>query len=308
MRSQVQTLQQQQAPLAEQLTTLQTDKERLSNQVAQTKDSQALSQAQLNELLKLRAKATAAQTDSRERARLKAAPAQPTGKIPDSFTNWLARSMSTGRRVVEKSALDRLSRMKQMLSLTDDQEQAIGNIMTNRIPRHSQLRQDLIAGTLTPEQYQAQDRALGDEEAGIKALLTPEQLAAYPEFQQAEKTTVADNNAKYEAGKIAGSFSLPQDQQEKLRGLLSELNLKVPDRAPSQQAINEVNATGNLADAVSMSVELQKWQLEEKLKILAGFLSPDQLATYRQEQMERIEQMASAAKTFPLPKPAAAAN
>ena len=64
LRTQVQTLQQQQAPLAEQLTELKTENERLSNLVAQAKDSQALSKTQFSELLKLRGKSGLAQTDS----------------------------------------------------------------------------------------------------------------------------------------------------------------------------------------------------------------------------------------------------
>ena len=51
LRTQVQTLQQQQAPLSEQLTELKTENERLSNLVAQAKDSQALSKTQFSELL-----------------------------------------------------------------------------------------------------------------------------------------------------------------------------------------------------------------------------------------------------------------
>jgi len=124
----------------------------------------------------------------------------------------------------------------------------------------------------------------------------------------AEKTTAADSNARYEASQIAGSFSLPQDQQENLRGLLYEMNLKEPDSAPSQQAITQVNRSGNIADAVNMSVEWQKWQLEEKLKILAGFLAPEQMATYRQEQMDRMDKLAAAAKLLPPQKSAEATN
>ena len=308
LRSQVQTLQEQQAPLADQLTKLKTENERLSNQVAQPKDSQHLSQAQLNELLRLRAKATAAQADSRELARLKSTPALQTGKMPDFIQNSMAAGFAAGVKAAEKNALARVSRMKQRLNLTDDQEQAISNIITNRIPRESQLTLDLMMGKMTPEQAQAQRRDMGDQEAEIKALLTPDQLAAYPEYQQAEQTTAADTSAKSEASQIAGKFSLPKDQQETLRGLLYEMNLKGPAGAPNQQAITQAKKSGNLADAAKMSVELDKWQLEEKLKILDGILSPEQMATYRQEQTDRINKQADAMKMFLSQKPAEGAN
>ena len=308
MRSQVQGLQQQQAPLTDQLAVLKTENERLSNLVAQAKDSQALSQAQLNDLLKLRGKATQAQKDSRELAKLKSTLAQQPGTMPDFIKNSMAAGMAAGVKIAQKAALARVSRMKQMLNLTDDQEQAISNIMTNRIPRQSQLTMDMMMGKLTPEQYQAQASALGDQEAEIKALLTPEQLAAYPEYQQAEKTTAADKSATSEASQIADKFSLPKDQQETLRALLYEMNLKEPAGAPNQQAITQAKQSGNLADVARMSIELENWQLEQKTKILDGFLSPEQMTTYRQEQTDRISKQADMMKMFSPPKPADATN
>jgi hypothetical protein len=180
--------------------------------------------------------------------------------------------------------------------------------MTNHIQRQSQMTLDIMLGKLTPEQQQAQATANGGQETEIKALLTPEQLAAYPDYLQAEKTTAADNSATADASQIADKFSLSKEQQGKLRALLYEMNLNESPSAPSQQAITQAGKSGKLADALSMSVELQKWQLEEKSKVLEGFLSPDQMTAYRQEQMDRIDKLAAAAKIFPSPKPAGAAN
>jgi hypothetical protein len=308
MRSQVQTLQQEQAPLADQLAVLKAENERLSNAVAQAEDSQALSQTQLHELLKLRSKANLAQTDSRELAQLKAARARETGPMSDFLTNAMAMGLATADKWKQKDALARLFRMKKMLNLSGDQEQAIGNIMTNHIQRQSQMTLDIMLGKLTPEQQQAQATANGGQETEIKALLTPEQLAAYPEYLQAEKTTTADNSAKSDASQIADKFSLSKEQQEKLRALLYEMNLKEPASPLNQQSITQAGKSGKLADALSMSVELQKWQLAEKSKVLEGFLSPDQMTIYRQEQMDRIDKLAAAAKMFPPQKPAEATH
>ncbi|HWQ90054.1 MAG TPA: sigma-70 family RNA polymerase sigma factor [Clostridia bacterium] len=308
MRNQVQALQQQQAPLSEQLSQLKTENERLSNQVAEAKDSQALSQAQLNDLLRLRGKVAQLQTDSRELAKLKSTVAQQPGKVPDFIQASIAAGMAAGLKIAQKDALARVSRMKQMLNLTDDQEQAVVNVITNRIPRQSQLTMDMMMGKLTPEQYQAQAGALGNQEAEIKALLTPEQLAAYPQYQQAEKTTAADKSATSEASQIADKFSLPKDQQETLRALLYELNLKERVGAPNQQAITQAKQSGNMADVARMSIELENWQLEEKLKILGGVFSPEQMATYRQEQTDRINKQADMMKMFLPQKPADATN
>ena len=107
--------------------------------------------------------------------------------MPDYLTNAIASGVATGNKWKLKDALARLSRMKTMLNLSSDQEQAIGNIMTNHIQSQSQMTLDLMLGKSTPEQQKAQATAIGDQEAEIKALLTPEQQAAYPGYLQAEK-------------------------------------------------------------------------------------------------------------------------
>ena len=57
-----------------------------------------------------------------------------------------------------------------------------------------------------------------------------------------------------------------------------------------------------------MSLELENWQLEEKLKILDGILSPEQMTTYRQEQMDRIDKLTGGMKMFTPQKPAEVTN
>jgi RNA polymerase sigma factor (sigma-70 family) len=293
LRSQVQTLQQQQAPLAEQLTKLQTENERLSNQVVQAKDSQALSKAQLNELLKLRGQAGPAQANSRELAKLKSTLAQQTSKTPDFLTNAMAMGLSTAEKWKMKDAQARLDRMKKMLNLTDDQAQAISDIMQKHIQNQTQMTMDMMTGKFTPEQQKAMVADQGNQQAEIKALFTPEQLAAYPEYLQAEVITAADNSAKNDASRIAGDFSLSEAQQEQIHAAFYQVNLNAP-----QAAISAAKQSGNLADAANMGIELQKSQLEEKLKILGSILTPEQINTYREQQMNQINMQAAAMKMF----------
>ena len=146
-----------------------------------------------------------------------------------------------------------------------------------------------------------------DSDAEIKALLTPEQLAAYPEYQQAEKTTAADTSATSDARQMANKFSLPKDQQEQLRALLYEMKLKERAGTLNEAAITQAKKSGNLAEAAKLDIELQKVQLEEKLKILDGILSPEQMTTYRQEQTARINNQADRMKMFLPQKPAGTA-
>jgi hypothetical protein len=71
------------------------------------------------------------------------------------------------------------------------------------------------------------------------------------------------------------------------------VNLNAP-----QAAITAAKQSGNLADAANMGIELQKSQLEEKLKILGSILTPEQINSYREQQMNQINMQAAAMKMF----------
>ena len=192
LRSQVQTLQQQQTPLAEQLAKLQAENKQLSNLVAQAKDQKLLSQAQLNELLKLRGQTGQTRTALQELAKLKSSVAQQSGTIPAYLTNAMAQGVSMSEKFKKKAALAKLDRMKEKLHLTDDQAQAISDIMIKNIENSSQQVLNAMQGKQQmPPPDKATSSGSQNEEVAIKALLTPDQLATYPDFKQAETITSA---------------------------------------------------------------------------------------------------------------------
>jgi RNA polymerase sigma factor (sigma-70 family) len=299
LRDQVQTLQQQQAPLAEQLAKLQAENKQLSNLVAQAKDQKSLSQAQLNELLKLRGQTGQARTALQELAKLKNNAAQQSGTMPAYFTNAMAQGVAMSEKFKKKDALAKLDRMKEKLHLTDDQAQAISNIMTKNIEASSQLVLNAMLGKQTPAQDQTSSSASQNEEAEIKALLTPDQLAAYPDYKQAEVTVSASNSAKAELAMMAGEMDLSQEQQDKIQAALYQYDLNQTSASENNKdAIAQARASGNFADALSLQVERQKQALEDKLKILGEILTPEQLKTYQQKQLDMIDMQISATKMF----------
>jgi RNA polymerase sigma factor (sigma-70 family) len=296
LREQNQTLRQQQQPqaaLAEQLAKLQAENERLSNQVVQAKDSQALSKTEFNELLKLRGQVVPAQANARELTKLKSTLAQQNSTIPDFLTNAMATGLGTAEKWKLKDAQARLDRMKKMLNLTDDQAQAIGDIMQRNIQNQSQMMMAILTGKSTPEQQKALGAGNANEQAEIKALFTPEQVAAYPDYLQAELTTAADDSAKNDASQIAGEFGLSASQQEQIHAAFYPISLNAP-----QAAIAAAKQSGDLAAVATITEELQKAQLEEKLKILGSILTPEQINTYREKELDRINRQASAIKMF----------
>ena len=294
LRDQVETLQQQQEPWADQMAQLQAENKRLSNAVADAKDRKALSQAQFAELLKLRGQTGQARTAMQDLAKLQKSAAQQNNAMPAYFTNAMAQGLAMAETFQKKAALAKLERMRTQLHLTDDQAQAVSDIMMKKIEANSQQTLSALqSGQLVPPQGQP---ALLDEEAAFKALLTPDQLAAYPDFQQSELVASAKSSTQADLTLMAGEMDLSPEQQDKVKSVLYQLNLNQASAPQDKDALAQARASGNYADVMNLQIDAQKQTLENKLQALDGILTPDQLNTYKQKQLDMLDMEASAMK------------
>jgi hypothetical protein len=221
--------------------------------------------------------------------------------MPAYFTNALAQGINMSEKFKKKAALAKLERMKDKLHLTEDQTQAISDIMIKDIEASSQQTLNAMLGKQTPGDAQDAPNALLNEETAIKALLTPDQLAGYPDFKQAENISTAQSSTQSEVTMMTGDMDLSQEQQDKVRSVLYQMNLDQASDPQNQAAIAQARASGNIADAMTLQIEVQKQNLENKLKALDGILTPEQLKTYEQKQLDMIDMQASAMKMF-MPK------
>ena len=298
-RAEVQALQQAQAPLAEQMQQLQKERDAATNRLASMAEEIAKNKKNNLELLKLRGQSGQAQTAVQETAKLRTALQQSTAS--SKFTSdALAQGTAMMEQIKKKNELAKLARMKDKLNLTDSQQQAISDIITKNSEARAQQSLIAMSGKRTPEQIKAAMIAslqtFGNEEAEVKAVLTPEQLAAYPDYQQSETLVAANNRANLEATMMRSDLNLSQDQQDKVSNALYQFAL---DHSANKLASSlVVQKPGNVADTMNSVLEMQQQELADKLKVLGGILTPDQLQSYRQSQLEKIDSMASAAKFF----------
>jgi RNA polymerase sigma factor (sigma-70 family) len=292
-----QILQQQQAPLADQIQQLQQERDRDTNRLADLLAENARLKTNPNqaELLKLRGQAGQAHTAVQELAKMKVAAGQPAA-LPALFTNAMARGMATAENFRKKEALAKVARMREKLHLTDEQAQGIADLMVNHIEQSSQ--QMLKAMSVGQMPGQTAIPSAGNEETEIKALLTSDQLAAYPDFTHAEAVVAAENLAKYEVADLAGEMELTQEQQDKIHSALFQYTLSQTSSTPKPDAMTQARAGGNLADVISLQVDSQKQALEAKLQLLDGILSAEQLQTYKQKQLDMMDMQTSALKMF----------
>jgi hypothetical protein len=198
--------------------------------------------------------------------------------------------------------------MKEMLHLTGDQELAVSNAALRRVDRLYQVELDGIMRRLTPEQLAEAANAEDQQESDLKALLTPEQLAAYPEYLQQEKSLAAKSLAQSRAGRLAEQFKMSGEQQEKFRATLYDVILKEPPDPLDPWALIKAGRTGGMAETIQQAIELKKSQLEDSLRILGEVLTPEQLNAYREERLLRIEMEAAEAPFLFPQQPAGTQN
>jgi RNA polymerase sigma factor (sigma-70 family) len=298
LREQNQVLEQKQSTLAGDLARLQNENGRLSNLVAQTKDQNGLSQADLAELLKLRGQTGQARTAVQQLEQLKNSAARQNDAMPSFFTNAMMQGIKMSEKFRRNDATAKLKRMIAQLQLTDAQAGAISNIMMSRIESSSQQALNAMLHKQAPDWDSVPPVTDGSEQANVKAVLTPDQLAAYPAYEQAEATTTAENSASSELTMISKDMELTQDQKDKVQAALYQYDLNQQSANPGKDAVSQARATGDYASVVRLQIETQQQALQDKIKVLGDILTPDQLATYQQKQTEMIDMQSSAMNMF----------
>ena len=300
----VETLQRQQVPLRQQLATLKTENERLSDQLARIGGAQALSPTELSELLRRRGQATLGQADAREILQLKAKLAEQNGKLPDSLMISLARGMHIEGQREKKQALAPLARLREALHLDDERALAVSNAMMLRIERKHQLEFDMLAQGATSNDLVRAAGIIDQQENELKALLSPDQLAAYTDYLQKEKALNADDTARWEAGRLVEEFKLSGEQQDLVRVRLQEFYLKASSDPLDLRGMLQVAISSQPAAALQAAVEQKQSQLEDRLKRLGDFLTPEQIQAYREDRLERLNMEALQVRLL-MPQPEA---
>lgn len=194
----------------------------------------------------------------------------------------------------------RLARMKTSLNLTPEQEQAVRDILRRQATQATQAAQKMLAGDLTADESSQLARSAGDPEAQIKALLTPEQIESYQNYQRSEKVANARLAANGEVLQLQSLFSLTPEQQDQAFAVLYDQTYGLLDN-PAANASSDPAAAAGAADPGALLDQM----LDRKIRALEGVLTPDQLAQYRrlqEQQMGFIKKLMPQTKTAPGPQ------
>jgi len=276
LRDQVKVLQQQQTPLPEQIQQLQRERENATNRLASLADEVARNQKDNLELLRLRGMVGVARRAIGEAEQLRAQlarQASETGGNPVTVVMLDAMKQSLGQHVE-----GRLSRMTACLHLTPEQTQAVRDILARQARAMGEGMQQAMSGKYDKQELTRLAREGGDTDAQIKALLTPDQQAGYPGYQQEEAAHNASRAANAELRDMQPTLGLTSEQLDQVYSALYEVSF-------SQLTGGTKRSPGDTAGEAE-AVEKAE---DQKAKALEPVLTPAQLDKYRQQQAIRVK-------------------
>jgi hypothetical protein len=171
---------------------------------------------------------------------------------------------------MEQQVDGKLGRLKGSLNLTPEQEQAAREILTRQAQAMSAGMQQAFSGKFDKEELARLGKNAGNPDEQIKALLSPDQKAAYPNYQQEEAAHNARLAANSELMSLQTTVGLTAEQQDRAFAALYEANFN--------------QATGNAKPPLGNQAQVMQWTLDQKAKALEPVLTPAQFASYQQQQ------------------------
>ena len=252
-----------------------------SNQVAGLKSDLTAARSQLEKANAVNDKLASRVQEllKRENNAATALPEKKTGGLVGLFggdgTNGMSEAMGKMvKAAIEQQLEAKIAGMMAKLNLTPDQEKAVRAIMEKQMSSGIESPQKMFKGELSADEVEKMGKGTKSEEAQIKELLTPEQVAAYDVYQTEEKTRMARLMANSEMMQMQASLQLTEEQQDKAFAVLAE------------QTLGQLNVyDGNPAGAG----DFWKRQFEKKAEALQGVLTPEQLERYRKFQEQQMK-------------------
>jgi hypothetical protein len=196
----------------------------------------------------------------------------------EAGTNPITGAMADAmKQAMDQQVENRLARMTASLHLTPEQAQSTREILKRQAQVMSAGMQQAFAGKFDKEEILRLGKDAGNPDTQIKALLTPDQQAAYPSYEKEEAAHNAGMAANSELMQLQATLDLTPEQQDRVFAALYENNFNL--------------LTGASKPAAGNQTEGMQWVLEQQIKVLEPLLTPTQLETYRQQKASQAKLM-----------------
>jgi hypothetical protein len=130
--------------------------------------------------------------------------------------------------------------------------------------------QQAFSGKFDKEELTRVSQNAGNTEEQLKALLSPDQKAAYPNYQHEEAAYNARMAANTEMMSLQATVGLTPDQQDRAFAALYDVYF--------------AQLSGSAKPPPGNQAEIMQWTLDQNAKALEPVLTPAQLESYQQQQ------------------------
>ena len=194
--------------------------------------------------------------------------------------------------VFRQKAEMKLAAMKSRLHLTDEQAEAVRELLGKETDQQAEMASRMFEGKLTQEDMNSATKF--DLDGQLKQVLTPEQLTGYQQYKTEEQRQQLQMAAQAELMQLSPALQLTAQQQEQVSAILQQ---------HYQQFVTQQPDSG--------SAGLDQ-MLDAKKEALRAVLTPEQQQVYykfienERERTKSMMKMMEGAKEFDVPAKAAA--
>ncbi|MBI5821894.1 MAG: hypothetical protein HZA88_23215 [Verrucomicrobia bacterium] len=181
----------------------------------------------------------------------------------------------------------KLAAMKSRLHLTDEQVEAVRELLGKQTEQQAEMASRVFGGKLTQEDMSSATKF--DLDGQLKQVLTPDQWTGYRQYKTEEQRQQMQMAAQAELMQLSPSLQLSAQQQEQVSSILQQ---------HYQQYIAQ---QGSSSVAVPAGVDQM---LDAKKEALRAVLTPEQQQSYEkfiESQREMIKSMMPHGQTSPKP-------
>jgi hypothetical protein len=185
---------------------------------------------------------------------------------------------------------ERLQMLISRLHLTPDQVAKIKAAMEAESQRTEEIATKMLSGQKVDfKSVAASGQDVESTEQVIQDVLTPEQKNAYQQMQTDEKNSAAETMASMQMNQVAPLLQLNDAQKDQVETALYQVQLDTQDPAWIQKNV------GNVASNPTAILDAEEKAKEDAL---ASILSPDQMATYKQQAQAQLSLQRSMMQKF----------
>ena len=175
---------------------------------------------------------------------------------------------------------EKLEMLEKRLNLTPDQVAKIKAAMDAESKRTEEMTSRMLSGQkMDPQSLAASAQGIKSADQVIRDVLTPDQQTAYKQMQSDQKTSSAESMASMQMNQVAPLLQLSDSQKDQVESVLYQVQMNSEDPSWIQKNVGNVGSNPTaILDA------------EEKAKedALASVLTPDQLATFKQQAQAQL--------------------